>query len=145
MLLKVVYNIYASGQLPDGKVDGQIGLVQKDDGGYYVYVWIDDSWEAVNIKTFDVTPETFVNISGTELNNQQDINYYLDNRIDEVALGSGGVTYELLTDEPNPTIDLLNSDGVKTSVTYTTTGVTLIRSLVPLLLIVVQLTLPLVI
>ena len=78
--------------------------------------------EAINIKTFDVTPETFVNISGTELHNQQDINHYLDDRIDEVALGSGGVTYELLTDEPNPTIDLLNSDGVKTSVTYTTTG-----------------------
>ena len=117
-----VGNIYASGQLPDGTVDGQLGLVQKEDGGYYVYVWIDDRWEAINIKTFDVTPETFVNISGADLANQRDINYYLDNRIDQVALGSGGVTYELLTDEPNPTIDLLNSDGVKTSVTYTTTG-----------------------
>ena len=117
-----VGNIYASGQLPDGTVDGQLGLVEKEDGGYYVYVWIDDRWEAINIKTFDVTPETFVNISGTELNNQQDINHYLDDRIDQVALGSGGVTYELVTDEPNPTIDLLNSDGVKTSVSYTTTG-----------------------
>lgn len=117
-----VGNIYASGQLPDGEVDGQIGLVQKEDGGYYVYVWVDDSWEAVNIKTFDVTPETFVNVSGVDLANQQDINYYLDGRISQVQLGSGGVTYELLTDEPNPTIDLVDSNGIKTSVTYTTTG-----------------------
>ena len=57
----------------------------------------DDSWEAVNIKTFDVTPETFVNVSGVDLANQQDINYYLDGRISQVQLGSGGVTYELLT------------------------------------------------
>ena len=102
-------NIVISGSQPDGAEEGQIGFFQGSDGNYYEYIWVDNSWRNVKTQNNDVTvggSAPFITISGTTLNTQQDINHYINDKIENLIVDPSGQPIDL---EPFATIEYVDA------------------------------------
>jgi len=102
-------NIVVSGSQPDGTEEGQIAFFQGNDGYYYEYLWVDNSWVNVKTQNNDVTvadSAPFITISGTTLNTQQDINLYLNDKIENLIVDPSGEPIDL---EPFATKEYVES------------------------------------
>ena len=72
---------------PTGNTDGDLVVIPNGDGDYFMYVFVDGKWEKLHVTTEEVetagsAPFAVVTDDGVTLNNQKEINEYLDGKIE---------------------------------------------------------------